>query len=104
MMNRDMYGDLIPTIDEETMNHFDLLIKGDFGNTPAILEAAHEDLAADNAAAAAAEYGRGSEREEALKKQIGLLIFEGDMMARFVSDISSRPWYLESDRARKLIK
>ena len=53
----DFFGN--PIIEEEIMQHFDTRIRGGFGNTPAILEAAHADLAADNAAAAKAEYGRG---------------------------------------------
>ena len=60
----DFFGN--PIIEEEIMQHFDMAmqcfdtkIRGGFGNTPAILQEAQKDLAADNAAAAKAEYGRG---------------------------------------------
>ena len=56
---KDIYGHEIPVIEEEIMKHFDTIIRSEFGDTAAILEEAHEDLAADNAAAAKAEYGRG---------------------------------------------
>lgn len=94
-------------IGAEIMAKFDRLIS-EFGNTAEILQAASKDLAAENAAAAAEDYGRTHRetlaREAELRDQIVRLIHEGHMMVRFVSDITSRPWYLESDRARELIK
>ena len=63
---KDIYGHEIPIIEDEIMKHFDITMqcfdtkmRSEFGDTAAILEELHKDLAADNAAAAQAEYGRG---------------------------------------------
>ena len=62
---KDIYGHHLPIIEEEIMRRFDITmqcfdtkIHGEFGDTAAILEEAQKDLAADNATAAKAEYGR----------------------------------------------
>ena len=90
---------------DEIMAKFDKLI-GEFGNTPAILQAASADLAADNQAAAAEDYGRVVTMS-ALKEQIALLINRGNHMSCFVDAdrTSSRElWDKEVNRARELIK
>ena len=58
MTNRDRFGHVIPEMEKEIMAHFDTTIRGDFGNTAEILQAASEDLSAENATAAAEDYGR----------------------------------------------
>ena len=60
MQNRNRFGHVIPEMEKEIMAHFDTTIRGDFGNTPDILEEASKDLATDTAAAAAEDYGRGA--------------------------------------------
>ena len=110
MANRDRFGHVIPTIEDEIMAHFDTQIRGDFGNTPAILEEASKDLAADNAAAAQTDYGRRCIshhhacdcREAAFKAQIERLIARGhnawDTPELF------ELWVKEVKSARELIK
>lgn len=95
---------------DEIMSRFDKLI-GEFGNTAEILQAASKDLAADNQAAAAAEYGRTHRetlaREAELRDQIERLINRGTTMTGYVDlfYISVlEPWNEEVLRARKLIK
>lgn len=97
---------------DDIMAKFDKLI-GEFGNTPAILQAAHEDLAADNQAAAAEDYGRGVSlhescdyREAALKEQIERLIVRGIFLADYTDclNLASINWYDEVKRARELMK
>ena len=100
-------------IGAEIMAKFDSLISG-FGNTAEILQEAHEDLAADNAAAAAEDYGRCIShhhacecREAAFKSQIERLIDRGIPMSGFVdldhNDVRTL-WEYEVTRAKELIK
>ena len=102
------------------MAHFDTLIRGDFGNTPAILEAASKDLAADNQAAAAEDYGRlraiynaplsvisaNHPEISALKAQIERLINCGYRLADAVhqNNANLHHWAYEVELARELIK
>lgn len=123
---KDRYGHMIPKIEDEIMAHFDTQIRGDFGNTAEILQAASKDLAADNAKAAAEDYGRCTSnhhacagRDAALKAQIELLIFRGNNLADdlrmvyegdgkdFYSSFSATivlRWDSTANRARELIK
>ena len=113
MANRDRFGHVIPKMEKEIMAHFDTTIRGDFGNTPAILLEASKDLAADNQAAAAEDYGRGVSlhescdyREAKLKSQIGRLIVWGDRLARgsYPNNQDAEYWNYEVSLARELIK
>ena len=114
MANRDRFGHVIPEMEKEIMAHFDTAILGGFGNTAEILDAASKDLAKDNAAAAAEDYGRRCIshhhacdcREAALKEQIERMIVWGDRLARgsYPNNQDAEYWNYEVSLARELIK
>lgn len=112
---KDICGHEIPVIEDEIMAHFDSQIRGDFGNTAKILREAHEDLSAENAAAAAEDYGRGVSlhescdyREAKLKAQIERLIVRGHPLSNHDSPLhkalTRSLWDNEVLYARELIK
>ena len=113
MANRDRFGHVIPEMEKEIMAHFDTAIRGDFGNTAEILEEASKDLAADNAASAAEDYGRCTSnhhactgRDAALKAQIERLILRGAALSAYVDslNLASIRWDDKVLDARELIK
>ena len=86
------------------MRYFDTMIRGGFGNTPKILEEAHKDLAADNAAAAKAEYGRGITMVSVPLLALDRLLGAGDHLYALANGESAKTtWMIQAGAIRMLI-
>ena len=95
---KDAYGHEIPIIEDKTMDYFDNAIEQ--------LKGAHEELSADNAAAAQAEYGRRPAMVNVPLLELVRLLGAGDHLHALVDVDYARAkadWMKKADVIRALI-